>query len=41
MLSARVCVEDHLTFRCFFKLFSKKVTINVISDKDKKIYTKD
>ena len=25
MLSARVCVEDHLTFRCFFKLFSKKL----------------
>ena len=34
MLLARVCIEDPTTFRCFFKLFSKKVTINVISDKD-------
>ena len=33
-LFARVCVKVPTTFRCFFKLFSKKVTINVISDKD-------
>ena len=34
MLFARICIENQVTFKCFFKLSSKKVTIEVISDKD-------
>ena len=34
MFFARICIENQVTFKCFFKLNSKKVTTEVISDKD-------
>ena len=34
MYFAKTCIRHHVTFRCFFKLFIKKVNVEVISDKD-------
>lgn len=35
MSFAKLCIEDQIMFKCFFKLFSKNVNTEVISDKDK------
>ena len=34
MYFAKTCIRHHVTFRYFFKLFIKKVNVEVISDKD-------
>lgn len=31
---AKLCIEDQIMFKCFFKLFSKNINTEVISDKD-------